>query len=89
MSDAYENGESNPNHLRRIAEDVIHAEKLADLNYVSLANPSTLEEVTEPSNAPLLLSLAAKLGQPRLLDNCLLPLALNNREDASKILGIG
>jgi len=89
VGNVYESGERNPNNLRRIAEDMIHAEQLADLNYVSIANPSTLEEITEATNTPLLLSLAAKVGQPRLLDNCLLPLALNNRADASKTLGIG
>jgi pantoate--beta-alanine ligase len=85
---AYENGERNPIQLRRIAEDVINAEHLADLNYVSVANPVTLDEVTETTESPLLLSMAAKIGHPRLLDNCLLPLTLNNREDASRVLGI-
>lgn len=89
VGNTYENGERNPVQLRRIAEDIINAEHLADLNYVSIANPVTLDEVTETTEVPLLLSIAAQVGQPRLLDNCLLPLALNNREDASKVLGIG
>lgn len=87
VGDAYESGERNPQNLRRIAEELIRAEPLADLNYVSIANPSTLAEVAEATDDPLLLSLAVKIGQPRLLDNCLLPLALNNRDDASNILG--
>jgi len=86
---SYENGERNPTILRRIAEDVINAEQLADLNYVSVANPITLEESVEETDLPLLLSMTAKIGKPRLLDNCLLPLNLNNRIDASKILGVG
>lgn len=86
---SYENGERNATILRRIAEDVINAEQLADLNYVSVANPITLEESVEETDLPLLLSMTAKIGKPRLLDNCLLPLNLNNRIDASKILGVG
>jgi pantoate--beta-alanine ligase len=88
VGDAYDNGERNPTELRRIAEDVIHGEQLADLNYVSIANPTTLEEVTQVTDTPMLLSMAVKIGQPRLLDNCLLPLSLNNRIDVSKTLGI-
>ncbi len=86
---AYENGERNPRTLRRIAEEVIQKEQLAELNYVSVANPITLEEAVEETDSPLLLSMTAKIGKPRLLDNCLLPLTLNNRIDASKVLGIG
>jgi len=89
VGEAYKDGERNPIILRRIAEEMINAEQLADLNYVSLANPVTLEEAIEETDSPLLLSMTAKIGQPRLLDNCLLPLSLNNRNDASRLLGRG
>ena len=87
---AYEQGERHPERLRAIAENLIHAEPLADLNYVSLAYANTLDEVdSKVEDEPLLLSMTAQIGKPRLLDNCLLPLSLNNREGASSVLGAG
>lgn len=85
----YEQGTRDPDALRQAAETIIKAEPLAQLDYISLAHAHTLEEATAPSNTPLLLSLAAQVGKPRLLDNCLLPLSLNTREGATKTLGIG
>lgn len=83
----YEKGERNPNILRDIAIEKISAEPHAKLDYVSLATADTLTELNEPSDEPLLLSVAAQVGKPRLLDNCLLPLALNTREGATQTLG--
>jgi pantoate--beta-alanine ligase len=42
------------------------------LEYVSLADPDTLEELTE-GRAGALLSLAAHVGRTRLIDNVTLP----------------
>lgn len=84
---AYENGQRNPESLRTIVHDLITAEPGVKLDYVSLANASTLDEVQEETDSPLLLSLAAQVGKPRLLDNCLLPLSLNTREGATANLG--
>ncbi|GAB5490018.1 MAG: pantoate--beta-alanine ligase [Phototrophicaceae bacterium] len=83
----YEQGERNPDTLRRIASEKISAEEHAKLDYVSLAEADTLEEITQASDKPLLLSLAAQVGKPRLLDNCLLPLSLNTREGVTQTLG--
>lgn len=85
---AYEDGERNPDNLRAIAQDFIRQEPSVKLDYVSLADAATLEEITEATNQPLLLSLAGQVGKPRLLDNCLLPLSLNTREGATASLGI-
>lgn len=84
---AYAAGERNPDVLRSTAEHVIRAEPLAALDYVSVADARTLAELATPTDAPLLLSLAAKIGKPRLLDNMLLPLALNTLEGATATLG--
>lgn len=89
---AYEAGERNAETLRHMAIQHINAEPLADLNYVSLATANTLDEIeagTIADDTPLLLSVAAQVGKPRLLDNCLLPLALNTREGATAALGVG
>lgn len=83
----YEAGERHPDLLRHEAEAIIQSEDLAVLSYVSLADSRTLEELSSPSDAPMLLSIAAKVGKPRLLDNCLLPLSLNSRAGASANLG--
>jgi pantoate--beta-alanine ligase len=84
----YEQGERQPDALRAEAHAILAAEPLAKPAYVSLALASNLEEVSAPSSAPLLLSIAAQVGKPRLLDNCLLPAALNTLEGASASLGI-
>lgn len=84
----YEQGERDPDKLRQTAYGILNAEPLATVDYISLANVGTLEEITEATEQPLLLSLTAKVGQPRLLDNCLLPLKLNTRKGVSSTLGV-
>lgn len=83
----YEQGERNPETLRELAIKKISAEPRAKLDYVSLATADSLVEVDTPSDKPLLLSVAAQVGKPRLLDNCLLPLSLNTQGGATQTLG--
>jgi len=40
-----------------------------------------------PTDSPILASLTVQLGQPRLLDNVLLPFSLNTRVGLSDTLG--
>jgi pantoate--beta-alanine ligase len=87
-ADAYDEGERSPNALRLIACDVLDGEPLAKVDYVAINDPRTLYGVHEPIDEPILLSMAVKIGKPRLLDNCLLPYALNNREHLTEILGV-
>ena len=84
----YDNGERNPNRLRESVIDMLNDERLLQLDYVSLANARTLEEIVEPTEEHLLLSLAAQVGKTRLLDNYLLPAHLNTQEGATATLGI-
>jgi pantoate--beta-alanine ligase len=83
----YEAGERHPDVLREEASRIIQAEALAELHYVSLADSRNLKELSRPSDEPMLLSVAAKIGKPRLLDNCLLPLSLNTQTGATLHLG--
>lgn len=83
----YENGERDPEVFREIMRDVVAKEPLAHADYISVADVVSLEELSQPSNDPMLLSLTVKIGIPRLLDNCLLPLALNDRKGATDVLG--
>lgn len=84
----YEQGERRPNILRQAAWDMLDNQLQIQPSYVSLADARTLEEIEQPSDNPLLFSVAAQVGKPRLLDNCLLPLALNTREGATRFLGV-
>ncbi|MFN8374622.1 MAG: pantoate--beta-alanine ligase [Anaerolineae bacterium] len=87
--EAYERGERMPKVLRWIVQRELVKEPLIEMDYVSAADARTLQELHDASEAPVLLSLAVRVGRTRLLDNCLLPLPLNNRTDLTAILGAG
>ncbi|HLV34341.1 MAG TPA: pantoate--beta-alanine ligase [Spirillospora sp.] len=70
---AYEQGERDPEMLRRAMRDTLAAEPLAEVDYVSVADAETLEELVEPVNRPALVSLAVRIGQTRLIDNLIVP----------------
>ncbi|MBM2832068.1 MAG: Pantothenate synthetase [Dehalococcoidia bacterium] len=64
-------GEKDAGRLRQAVTAHIEAEPLARLDYVSVADTETLEELSV-IDRPALVSLAVKLGKPRLMDNILL-----------------
>lgn len=68
---AYENGERNGEELRRLMLDLIALEPLATADYVSAADPETLEELDEISSG-VLFSMAVFFGKTRLIDNLLI-----------------
>ncbi|MBI5669401.1 MAG: pantoate--beta-alanine ligase [Chloroflexi bacterium] len=84
---AYEGGERHPEKLRAAMLAVLQAEPLAQPEYVSAADARTLQELTLPGETPVLLSMAVRVGTTRLIDNMLLPPALNNRADLTAVLG--
>jgi pantoate--beta-alanine ligase len=86
-ADLYDQGERDPQRLRQEVRDIIQSEPLAHLDYVSLADARTLAEINHATTNPVLLSLAAQVGRPRLLDNMLLPAELNTCEGATRVLG--
>lgn len=84
--DAFDHGERNGDRLRSIMRETIEAEPLAKLDYVSAADAVTLQELgAEPPTQPpapfrgspvetgegVLLSMAVRVGKPRLIDNFL------------------
>ncbi len=69
--DAYTNGERNGRILRQIMQDAINAEPLARLDYVSAADPATLQEL-EAVKEGVLLSTAVFFDKIRLIDNILI-----------------
>lgn len=54
--------------LRRRMTELIEAEELARLDYVSVAHPETLKEL-ERIQGPALVSTAVRIGKTRLIDN--------------------
>ena len=73
--EAFDRGERNGDQLRAMMRSLIEAEPLAKLDYVSAADAITLQELG-PRPSPdegegVLLSMAAWVGKPRLIDNFL------------------
>jgi pantoate--beta-alanine ligase len=68
---AYEAGERHAERLRQVMQEVIDAEPLARLQYVSCADYDTLEELEQVSGK-CLLSMAVLVGKTRLIDNFVL-----------------
>ena len=64
----YEGGERDAGKLRQILAETIHSEPLARLQYVSCADPDTLEEL-QGAVLRALLSMAVFVGETRLIDN--------------------
>ena len=85
--EAYEQGERAPDVLLSVMQDVVSMDALAKPEYFSVADAMTLQEMDKPAETPLLLSLTVQIGKPRLLDNRLLPIALNTREGLTATLG--
>jgi pantoate--beta-alanine ligase len=68
---AFQIGNNNADQLREIMTGTIMSEPLADLQYVSCADPDTLEELSG-SISRALLSMAVVIGKTRLIDNFLI-----------------
>ena len=64
-------GERDAKHLRREITALLKKEPLAEIDYVSIANPETLDELAKVTS-PSLVSLAVKIGNTRLIDNVVL-----------------
>ena len=67
----FENGERDAEALRRMMKEVIEAEPLAQMQYVSCADYDSLEEL-DTVKGKALLSMAVFVGKTRLIDNFVL-----------------
>ena len=67
----WKKGEKNAESLRQEMVSVISREPLAKIDYVSIANAETLEELSE-IDGPALASMAVRIGKTRLIDNVVL-----------------
>ena len=68
---SWSQGEMNAERLRQEMIAIIQKEPLADIDYVSIANAETLDEL-ETVNPPTLVSMAVNIGITRLIDNLVL-----------------
>ena len=68
-----EGGEADAENIRRRMTSLIQAEPLAQVDYVSIADAVTLEELNS-IDRPALALLAVRIGKTRLIDN--MPLAI-------------
>jgi len=64
-------GEGDADRVRRRMTALIEKEPLAQIDYVSIADAATLEEL-ERIDRPALASVAVRIGRARLIDNVLL-----------------
>ena len=67
----YAKGERNARAIRQKMTDFIQNEPEAQIDYISIADAETLEEL-DIIKGRALVSMAVKIGKPRLLDNCFL-----------------
>lgn len=86
-SSAYEKGEQKAEYIRIVIKQVLETEPLAQVDYVSLVDAVKLHEVETQTDNPILVSLVVKFGSTHLLDNILLPLALNTIDGLTGTLG--
>jgi pantoate--beta-alanine ligase len=67
----WQGGERDADKIRHQMASLIRKEPLARIDYVSIADATTLEEL-EAVDRPALASLAVRIGKARLIDNMLL-----------------
>jgi pantoate--beta-alanine ligase len=65
-------GERNVGKIRQQMTALIGSEPLAQIDYISIADAKSLEELAE-IDCPAVVSLAVRIGKTRLIDNIVLP----------------
>jgi pantoate--beta-alanine ligase len=68
----YAHGERDAGSIRSAMDSMIRNEPLASIDYISVADVETLEELDE-LDRPALVSVAVRFGATRLIDNTTLP----------------
>jgi len=70
--EAYRGGQKQAGRLREVMREVLAGEPLASAQYVSCADPETLQELEGAVEGRALLSMAVMIGKTRLIDNMLI-----------------
>jgi pantoate--beta-alanine ligase len=71
--DLYATGERRGEALRAAMLGVLAGEPLAQVDYVSAADATTLQEISGEADGAVLLSMAVRIGRARLIDNLIVP----------------
>ena len=74
-----DSGERDTKTILKAVSDLLAANGEATVDYVSLCNPDTIEDVSV-IGGPTLLALAVRVGKTRLIDNCVLELPASNED---------
>ncbi len=77
----YDNGERSAARLIEAVKSTVNKEPLARVDYVSVNDAGTLEHLDKLDDRPALMSMAAFIGNTRLIDNVVLGKA--KKQDAS------
>jgi pantoate--beta-alanine ligase len=64
-------GEKDARKIVAAAKTLIDSHPETQIDYITICDPDTLEDISEISR-PVLMALAVKVGQPRLIDNMIL-----------------
>ena len=64
-----ESGEKNPHQIKKTINSLISTEPLATIDYISIADSNSLEEIKKYINTNVLISLAIYIRDIRLIDN--------------------
>lgn len=64
-------GQTEAGRIRREIETILLDRGRADIEYIAVVDPDTLEP-RSAADGPTLIALAVRIGQTRLIDNCLL-----------------
>ena len=67
----FQDGEKTASVIREAVESLIKGHDFTEIDYVTLCDPATLEDI-ETLGDNSLLALAVRVGNTRLIDNCLL-----------------
>lgn len=70
--EAFGDGQKQAGRLREVMREVLAGEPLASAQYVSCADPDTLQELEGAVEGRALLSMAVMIGKTRLIDNMLI-----------------
>jgi len=65
------NGETNSNKLIRHAVDLVNSQPGADIDYINICDPETLDDISV-IDRPAILALAVRIGEVRLIDNMII-----------------
>lgn len=66
---AYAAGQTDAEAIRQLMLETLAQESLAQVDYVSIADPRSLQELTTIDQQGALVSLAVRIGKTRLIDN--------------------